>query len=91
MLSLRFREGFIYAANVIVSNLALASNEIKGLKMLLTLFLSELELRGSSMANIREDTIMQTSTTFPNKLWLQMKWHMIRNLENNGKTAEVET
>ena len=34
-------------------------------KNLLTLFLGESDLRGSSAANMAEDTIMQTSTMFP--------------------------
>ena len=53
----------------------------------LTLFRSELELRGSSAANIAEETMMQTRTTLPKQGWLQMKWHMIRNLEDNNKCS----
>ena len=33
--------------------------------LILTLFRSEFEFKGSSAANIAEDTIMQTKTTLP--------------------------
>ena len=51
----------------------------------LTLFLSELELSGSSAANMAEEIMMQTNTMLPKYGWLQMKWQNTRNLVSRYK------
>ena len=55
----------------------------------LTLFLSELELSGSSAANMAEEIMMQTNTMLPKYGWLQMKWQNTRNLVSRYKFTSL--